>query len=65
MILFIIFNESDRFIITFDNYVYSADDNITIGNMEIDTVNYLHIKIPIHHKLYPNDDFGLNIVYIN
>lgn len=60
--------------IKFDNYIYKAKKGITIEEATIEIFDIdvsseevnnsiLVIKIPIKHKLYPNEDFGINIVY--
>ena len=61
--------------ITFGNYVYKLDETSTIEspliekkeNLDITdtTVNdsFLIIKIPIKSSQYPNDNFGINLVY--
>jgi len=60
--------------IKFDSYVYKIKSGTSIGDstFEIIDVNVsstevnnsiLVIKIPIINKIYPNDDFGINIVY--
>ena len=64
---------SDEYI-KFDSYVYKVKEGTviersTIELIEVPTSNiednnsFLVIKVPIKHKLYPNEDFGLNIVY--
>lgn len=51
--------------IKFDNYVYKKSTGITIGTpvVGVDT-SFFTIKIPIYHKLYPNENFGVDIVYL-
>ena len=64
--------------ITFENtntnetYVYKAIEGVTIGQIDASvsqptftTGNIIQIKIPINHKLFSNEDFGLNLVYIH
>lgn len=54
--------------ITFDDYVYELSKDATIGDIESPDVwvsGDIHIKIPILHRLYPEDDYGLNFVYID
>lgn len=62
-------------LIQFDNYVYKISEGTTIERPTMERVDTLEvssgatyngilvIKIPVKHKLYPNEDFGLNIVY--
>lgn len=61
--------------IKFGNYVYKIENGVTIPNPEItkevvsvvDTSannSFLVIRIPIKHKLYPNDNFGINLIYM-
>lgn len=53
--------------IAFDNYVYKAEDGVIIGELNVyNPENFddlLVIEIPISHNLYPNEDFGISIVY--
>jgi len=50
--------------ITFGSYVYKLDNLSTIINPSLTIDNpFLIIKIPIKTKLYPNEDFGINLVY--
>lgn len=54
--------------ITFDDFVYSLSSDTIIGDIVAPstwTSGFLQIKVPIKHKLYPEDDFGLNIVYVD
>ena len=55
--------------ITFDDYVYKAGNNVTIDMTDLPSsctiIDMKQIKVPISHKLYPDEDFGLNLVYIN
>ena len=64
---------TDKYI-KYGSYVYKAKGGTTIGKPTMEIVeievsspdknnNILVIKIPISNKLYPNKDFGLNIVY--
>ena len=61
--------------IKFDNYVYKIEKGCTIETPIIDIIidievsssdqnnSFLILKIPIKHKLYPNKNFGIDIVY--
>ena len=60
--------------ITFDNYTYKATKGIKIENPTLELIDaevsneeinnsFLVIKIPIKHKMYPNEDFGIKLVY--
>ena len=60
--------------ITFDNYTYKAKKGIKIGNPTLELIDivvssdeannsFLVIKIPVKHKMYPNEDFGVKLVY--
>lgn len=66
--------EIDDKTIKVGNYAYDIDDGVTVSNPEVKIVHvdvsdtksnnsFLVIKIPIIHKLYPNTDFGINLVY--
>lgn len=50
--------------ITFGKYVYKLDKLSEVVDPSL-TINnpYLIIKIPIKTKTYPNEDFGINLVY--
>lgn len=50
--------------ISFGEYIYDLDSstNVVSPSLTIDNP-YLVIKIPIKTKLYPNEDFGINLVY--
>ena len=50
--------------ISFGNYVYvlDSDSKVETPSLTFDDP-YLVIKIPISTKLYPNEDFGINLVY--
>ena len=61
--------------IKFDNYVYNLKNGVVIENPIIDIIvdievsntnhnnSFLILKIPIKHKVYPNKDFGIDLVY--
>ena len=50
--------------IKFGDYVYKIGNDVNVVNPEVVTEdNILVIKIPIKHKVYPNIDFGINLVY--
>ena len=61
--------------VRFDNYVYKLQEGGVIENPVIDIIldievsnneqnnSFLILKIPIKHKLYPNKNFGIDIVY--
>ena len=60
--------------ITFGDLVYKLDSSISVVDPSVTTEHILNqpadkndsfliIKIPIKHKLYPNIDFGINLVY--
>lgn len=58
--------------IKFGNYTYSLKEGSKVSNpsiydeyLDINTSNdrFMVIKIPIKNKLYPNEDFGINLVY--
>lgn len=60
--------------IKFDTYVYKIKKDTTISKPTLEIINidvsnsevnnsFLVIKIPVNNKRYPNEDFGLNIVY--
>ena len=64
---------SDTYI-KFDSYVYKIKKGSKISNPSLELYDmkelsgsqengFLVIKIPINNKLYPNENFGLNIVY--
>ena len=54
--------ENDK--ITFGNYTYVLNEMSKVVNPSITyDAPYLVIKIPITTKLYPNLDFGINLVY--
>ena len=50
--------------IKFGNYVYKLEsgDRVVNPSLELD-LPYLVIRIPIVSKTYPNEDFGVNLVY--
>lgn len=60
--------------ISFGNYVYKllegsqvldpsvSKEYVSLEDVELDN-SFLVIKIPITNKLYPNEDFGINLVY--
>ena len=50
--------------ITFGNYTYNLDDITEVVSPSL-TINnpYLIIKIPVKTKMYPDEDFGINLVY--
>lgn len=56
--------------VKFDKYVYNLDDNTKIVNPtlkveQMDEIDkFLIIKIPIVSQMYPNMDFGVNLVYL-
>lgn len=65
----------DNSSIKFGKYVYKLEDGVTVQNPEVtkemvsvvDTTannSFLVIKIPIKYKLYPKEDFGINLVYM-
>lgn len=50
--------------IIFGDYVYELDSLSKVDTPTLTYDNpYLVIKIPIYTKLYPNTDFGINLVY--
>ena len=58
--------------IKFGNYTYVLKEGSKVSNpsiydeyLDINTSNdrFMVIKIPIKNKLYPNEDFGINLVY--
>ena len=58
-------------IISFGDYRYEAGNSVTIDTSNIVSTSSwstgsgtLRVKIPIKHSLYPNSDFGLNLVYV-
>lgn len=64
----------DNQYIRFDGYVYDVKDSSIIGVPSIDIIDvevsnvdsnnsFLVIKVPISNKLYPKEDFGINVVY--
>ena len=64
---------SDTYI-KFGKLVYKLDKNISVTEPSVSTEfvdgqssnkndSFLIIKIPIKHKLYPNIDFGINLIY--
>ena len=65
---------SDEFI-KFDAYVYKLKNSIKTHNPTLETIididvsttdandSFLIINIPIKHKLYPNKNYGINLVY--
>lgn len=59
----LILNVTDKKIV-FGDYVYNLNETTYVENpvLYID-YPYLVIKIPVKTKLYPNDDFGINLVY--
>lgn len=61
--------------IKFGNYVYKLYNGVEVLNPQItkesvsvvdtDSNNsFLVVKIPIKYKLYPNEDYGINLVYM-
>ena len=50
--------------IKFGTYVYklASGDKVVNPSLDLD-LPYLVIKIPIVSKTYPNEDFGINLVY--
>lgn len=63
---------SDKYI-KFGSYVYTISEGTEIEELEDSeqyvsvktdgTHEFLIIKIPIKNKLYPNEEFGVNVVY--
>ena len=60
--------------IKFGNYVYNIPENVTVDMKGVFYTSSSHtssiydiyqLKIPIVSKLYPNIDFGINLVYFN
>ena len=60
--------------IKFDNFVYKLDSKTSVTNPSVSEEHisggpsdkndsFLIINIPINHSLYPNVDFGINLVY--
>lgn len=56
--------------ITFGEYVYKLDDNSSVSNPNLN-IEYLSngdsliiLKIPIINELYPDSNFGINLVHI-
>ena len=58
--------------IKFNNNTYNLDDNTKVINPSL-TIEYLDsnngnnillLKIPIKNNIYPNVDFGINLVYL-
>ena len=50
--------------VSFGKYIYKLDDLSSIVDPSLAIDNpYLIIKIPIKTKTYPNEDFGINLVY--
>ena len=60
--------------IKFDEFVYKLDNKTQVGNVSIETHSVvgvdqnmndsmLVIRIPITSLLYPNEDFGINLIY--
>ncbi|MBQ9071555.1 MAG: prepilin-type N-terminal cleavage/methylation domain-containing protein [Bacilli bacterium] len=51
--------------IKFGNYVYKLIEGTEISTpVVVDDTNFLNIKISIQNKLYENEDFGINYVYL-
>ena len=60
-------------VIKFGNYVYKLKSNTSVNNPSITTEHitgitnnkdsFLIIKIPIVSTQYPNEDFGINLIY--
>ena len=58
--------------IKFDNINYKLDENTKVINPsltieyldEVSANNILVLKIPIKNDIYPNLDFGINLVYL-
>lgn len=50
--------------VIFGNFVYKVKSGTKILTPSLtDTLDFLVIEIPIENKLYPNEDFGINLVY--
>jgi len=58
--------------IKFGNYIYKLKDGSEVGSVslgkeaiseESSDSEFLVLRIPIVNKLYPNEDFGINLVY--
>lgn len=60
--------------ISFNNYVYKISEGTNIGECDLKKIeanvssadvnnSFLVIKIPITNKLYPDEDFGISVVY--
>ena len=52
--------------IEFGNYVYNLESKTRVVNpkLNIDN-NILNLKIPIKNEIYPDIDFGINLVYFS
>lgn len=51
--------------IKFGEYIYKKNKKTNIGTPSIETTlnNILVLKIPIESKIYPDIDFGINLIY--
>ena len=56
-------------ILSFGDFTYKLGKNASFGNITSPSSwvsgNNLQVKIEIKHSLYPNSDFGLNLVYVD
>ena len=52
--------------IKFGDYVYKLVDGTSISTPVFtnDTSGFLNIKIPITNKMFPDEEFGINLVYL-
>lgn len=54
--------------IIFGKYTYNLDDKSSVDSVNVVLPDvygrFLHIKIPIKNELYPDIDFGVNLVYL-
>ena len=57
--------------ITFGSYVYKLDDNTKVISPSLNDTEYLsngdnilNLKIPIVNELYPDIDFGINLIHV-
>lgn len=49
----------------YDDYVTNLNNGVTVGNISINTQNnVVSIQLPITHKLFPKDNFDIQIVHI-
>ncbi|MBE6139807.1 MAG: hypothetical protein E7174_04870 [Firmicutes bacterium] len=61
----VVLTVNDR-VIRFGDFVYELDEFVEVGVPEIfEEKSFWSLKIPITSKLYPNIDFGINLVYID